>query len=64
MNQDLKPWTHSGQSNKTLFMDLKSLTPKDLIYIQPNENGGQITDLIYIYIYIYPKEKRESHIQA
>ena len=36
-------------------MDLKSLTPKDLIYIQPNENGGQITDLIYIYIYIQRK---------
>ena len=49
---DLIPWTHSGQSNKTLFMDLISLTPKDIIYIQPNENGGQIIDFIYIYIYI------------
>ena len=29
-------------------MDLISLTPKDIIYIQPNENGGQIIDFIYI----------------
>ena len=29
-------------------MGLISLTPKDLIYIQPNENGAQITDFIYI----------------